>query len=192
MWVLASAASASVLPPAAGVAPAGVVAPSAGAPLSPQPESRPVAAMPPAVRAMTPPVSTLRLPESGSVAPSGDPVIDLRLSSLTFVLSARVVGSVWPRQRRGSRPGIRGRGCIAGIGDHRDGDALRDRLALFALEPALDLDRALLVAVVQHLAVQARDAFVGVDVAFRMDRFHRAFLEAAHARIAAFAVALEP
>ena len=53
----------------------------------------------------------------------------------------------------------------------------------------LDHDRALLVVVVQHLAVQALDALVGVDVPLGMDRLHRAFVAAAlaglpHSRIA--------
>src|SRR3546814_12103215 len=45
---------------------------------------------------------------------------------------------------------------------------------------------------IEHLAVQARDALVGIDVPLRMDRLHRAFVVAAHAGIAAFAVAPQP
>src|SRR3546814_3587070 len=40
--------------------------------------------------------------------------------------------------------------------------------------------------------MQARDAFVRIDVALRVDRLDRALLEAAHAGIAAFSVALQP
>src|SRR5690606_21191724 len=64
--------------------------------------------------------------------------------------------------------------------------------ALFALDPALDAHRALVVVVVENLAVQAGNALIGIDVSFRMDRLDRALVEAAHARIAAFAIALEP
>src|SRR5512138_4025843 len=46
--------------------------------------------------------------------------------------------------------------------------------------------------VIEHLAVQAGDALVGIDVSFRMDRLHRALIEAAHAGIAALAVAPQP
>ena len=46
--------------------------------------------------------------------------------------------------------------------------------------------RAFLVVVVEHLAVQAVDAFVGIDVAFGVDRLDRALIAAALARTAAF------
>ena len=49
-----------------------------------------------------------------------------------------------------------------------------------------------MVVVIQHLAVQALDAFVGIDVPFGMDGLHRALVAAALARVAAFAVTPEP
>src|SRR5690606_14751396 len=64
--------------------------------------------------------------------------------------------------------------------------------ALLSLDPALDADRALVVVVVEDLAVQAGDALVGIDVSLGMDRLDRAIVEAAHAGIPALPVALEP
>src|SRR3546814_19730171 len=52
--------------------------------------------------------------------------------------------------------------------------------------------RAFAVVVVQHLAVQALDAFVGVDAAGGLDGLHRAFDVAALARVAAFVIAAQP
>ena len=46
--------------------------------------------------------------------------------------------------------------------------------------------------VVEHLAVHAVDALVGVDVPLRVDALHRALVGAPLARIAAFPVAAQP
>src|SRR5690606_39134446 len=89
-----------------------------------------------------------------------------------------------------SRTSLAGTGCwcwfVRGR-QHRQRNGLAGRLAPLALEAALDLDRALPVVVVELLAVQAGNALVGVDVPLGVDRLHRALLEAAHARVAAFA-----
>jgi hypothetical protein len=68
----------------------------------------------------------------------------------------------------------------------------RRRGVFFALEPPLDHDRTFLVVVVEHLAMQALDAFVGVYMPFGMDRLNGAFVAAALAWTAAFTVAPQP
>src|SRR5690606_18917571 len=94
--------------------------------------------------------------------------------------------------RLGSTPCRRGRWIGFTPDRGRRADRRRCRRAPLALQAALDAHRALVIMVVQDLAVQARYALIGVDVALGMDRLDRAFLEAAHARVAAFAIALEP
>jgi hypothetical protein len=62
----------------------------------------------------------------------------------------------------------------------------------FALETPLDHHGAFLVVVIKHLAMEALNAFVGIDVSFRMDRLHRTFVSASLAGNAAFPIAPEP
>ena len=52
--------------------------------------------------------------------------------------------------------------------------------------------RAIGLVVIQHLAVQALDTFVGVDVTLRMNRLHRAIVRTALAGIAAHLIAAQP
>src|SRR5262249_6580676 len=66
------------------------------------------------------------------------------------------------------------------------------RLPFLPLDPLLDHHRAVTVVVVEHLAVQALDAFVGIDHPLGMDRLDGAFVPAALAGRAAFLVALQP
>ena len=51
---------------------------------------------------------------------------------------------------------------------------------------------AALFVVIQHLAVQALNTFVFIDIAFGENRLHRTFLSAFLAGIAAFLIAFEP
>jgi hypothetical protein len=67
----------------------------------------------------------------------------------------------------------------------------RGRMFL-SLQSTLDHHRAQLIVVIEHLTVQTLDAFVRIDVAFGMDGLHWAFVAAALARVAAFAIAPQP
>src|SRR5690554_5673529 len=146
MWMSSAAEAAPARPPAA--APLEPVVPLADVLLS-QLASRPVVAAP-AASAMLP-VRTLLLPVSGNSDWSSAGLIGFFLSSLMLVPSHRGFGS------RRSGASLAGTGCcrFARLGQYRKRDGLAGRLAPLALEPALDLDRALPVVVVQLLAVQA-------------------------------------
>src|SRR5271157_4053868 len=78
---------------------------------------------------------------------------------------------------------------------HRDLESRRQRRRrghggdLLAFETALNHYRTKLVVVVEHLAMQALDAFVRVDVPLRMDRLHGAFVAAALTGVPALAIA---
>src|SRR5690606_1793169 len=134
-----------------GSPPCGAWLAGAGVSSRPHPGRTPSPAAPAKATAFAPPPSIALRSGSGTTA--------FLLSSI--IASELLVGS---RQAGASSCGIpaplkRHRPLQRGRCKSRSGH----RLALLALDAALDAHRALVVMVIQHLAVQARDAFVRID-----------------------------